>query len=88
MDPNETEHCLAPKDCPCPEICHLNLPEFSIYDILRLSRIKKLQLLENGILAAQDIPESFDLNPKQRLVANMAKSGKKHVDHKGISVGC
>jgi len=86
LDPEESEHCLAPKDCPCPEICHPDLPEFSIYDIPRLSRIKKLQLLENGILAAQDIPESFDLNPKQRLVANMAKSGKEHIDHKGISI--
>jgi hypothetical protein len=85
-DPEESEHCLAPKDCPCPEICHPDLPEFSIYDIPRLNRVKKLQLLENGIRAAEDIPESFDLNPKQRLVMNMAKTGQEHVDPKGITV--
>jgi hypothetical protein len=28
-DPDEVEHCLMPKDCPCPQVCHPDLPEFS-----------------------------------------------------------
>jgi hypothetical protein len=81
----EVEHCLSPKECPCPSICHPNLPEFSIYDIPRLTRVKKLQLIEAGILAAEDIPSSFDLNPKQRLVAERAITKKIHINQKAIA---
>jgi hypothetical protein len=84
-DPDQVEHCLSPKDCPCPALCHPELPDFSIYDIPRLSRVKKLQLLENRILAAKDIPVSFELNPKQCLVAECARTGNKHIDHKAIA---
>jgi hypothetical protein len=80
VDSEEVEACLSPKDCPCPEICHPALPEFSIYDIPRLTRIKKLQLLGNSIKAAKDIPLSFDLNDKQRLVAERARTNTEHVD--------
>jgi hypothetical protein len=85
IDPNQAEHCLSPKECPCPALCHPELPDFSIYDIPRLTRIKKLQLLESKILAAKDIPASFDLNPKQRLVVDRARTDKEHIDHKAIT---
>ena len=84
-NPEEIEHCLSPKECPCPSICHPDLPEFSIYDIPRLTRVKKLQLLEAGIRAAEDIPSSFDLNPKQRLVAERAITKKIHINQKAIA---
>lgn len=84
-DPNQAEHCLSPKECPCPALCYPELPDFSIYDIPRLTRIKKLQLLESKILAAKDIPASFDLNPKQRLVIDRARTDKEHIDHKAIT---
>jgi hypothetical protein len=79
-EPDEIEHCLFPKECPCIELCHPNLPEFSIYDIPRLSRINKLQLLKSGIFAAKDIPNDYGLNPKQRLVADRARTGQEHID--------
>lgn len=84
-DPNQAEHCLSPKECPCPALCHPELPDFSIYDIPRLTRIKKLQLLERRILAAKDIPASFDLNPKQLLVVDRARTNSEHIDHKAIT---
>jgi hypothetical protein len=83
-DPEEAEGCLSPKDCPCPDLCHANLPEFSIHDIPRLARIKKLQLLGMGIKAAEDIPVTFDLNAKQRLVAETARTGDEHIDRESI----
>ena len=85
-DPHQAEHCLSPKECPCPALCHPELPDFSIYDIPRLSRIKKLQLLESKLLAAKDIPASFDLNPKQLLVVDLAKTNTEHIDHKAITI--
>jgi len=58
-DPDQAEHCLSPKECPFPALCHAELPDFSIYDIPRLTKIKKLQLLESGILAAKFPAGSF-----------------------------
>jgi hypothetical protein len=79
-DPEEAEICLSPKDYPCPEICHPVLPDFSIYDIPHLTRNKKLQLLENGINSAKDIPSTFDLNDIQRLVADCARTNTEYID--------
>ena len=31
--PDAIEACLKPKSCPCPRLCHPNLPEFSVYDL-------------------------------------------------------
>jgi hypothetical protein len=76
--------CLSPKDCPCLELCHPGLPEFSIYDIPYLSRVNKRQLLAQGILAAKDIPKSFDLNHKQRLVAERARTNTEHLDRPSL----
>lgn len=84
VDSEEVEACLSPKDCPCPEICHPNLPEFSIYDIPYLSKPRKRELLRQGILKAKDIPLSFDLNDKQRLVAERARTNTEHVDRASL----
>jgi hypothetical protein len=90
MDSTRIEPCFFPKDCPYPEICHPNLPEFSIYDIPRLTKTQKLQLLENGILAAKDIPLSFDLNDKQRLVVERARKNTEYMDRTSLQaeLGC
>jgi len=76
----KVDACLSPKDCPCPEICHPNLPDFSIFDIPRLSKPLKSQLLSQKILAAKDILPSFGLNEKQRLVAERARTNTEHID--------
>lgn len=73
-------HCLAPKDCPCPNLCHPNLPEFSIYDIPRLSAKKKTELLDMGIQDARLIPGDFGLNLKQQLVVERAKTNTEFIN--------
>ena len=78
--PDDLAHCLSPNECPCLGICHPDLPDFSIYDIPRLSRVKKQQLLDAGILFAKDIPASIDLNEKQWLVVERAKTNTEHID--------
>lgn len=85
-DPTELDYCLKPRECPCPDICHPGLPEFSIYDIPRLHQKKKLQLAEMGIRAAKDIPVDFALNDKQRLVAEMARSNEENLDQAALKV--
>jgi hypothetical protein len=39
-----------------------------------------VQLLADGIRAAKDIPLSFDLNDKQRLIADLARTNADHID--------
>ena len=80
LDPDSLAHCLTPNDCPCPDVCHPSLPEFSIYDIPRLGQKKKIELLKMGIREAKDIPVSFDLNQKQRLVADRARTKSVYLD--------
>jgi hypothetical protein len=84
VDLNLLAHCLSPKECPCPDICHPNLPDFSIYDIPRLTRKKKTELLDAGIIAAKDIPGSFELNDKQRLVVDLARTNFEYIDKKSL----
>ena len=57
--------CTKPQSCPCPSLCHPDLPEKSIYNIPYIGK-KAIQLREMGFTAIEDIPPSFDLNIKQR----------------------
>jgi len=81
---NNIQHCYAPKSCRCTSLCHDNLPLFSIYDIPHLSKKKKQELLDLGITQAQDIPTSFKLSYKQRLVADVAKTNEPYINKKSI----
>ena len=57
--------CVKPQTCPCPELCHPELPPNPVYNLPYLGK-KATQLREMGIIAIEDIPDTFDLNPKQR----------------------
>ncbi|HBH13117.1 MAG TPA: hypothetical protein DDX29_08395 [Clostridiales bacterium] len=78
------QHCYKPKDCPCPDLCHPVLIEYSIYDIPRISEKKKIQLLDQGIVDIKDVPSTFSLNDKQRKIVEVAKAGKPFIDPKAI----
>ena len=78
------EHCYKPDYCPCPDLCHPHLPDFSIYDIPRITEGKKKELLAMGVLDAKNIPNTFPLNLKQRLIAGLAKSKQEYIDHQAI----
>lgn len=73
-------HCYKPGTCPCPALCHPNLPEFSIYDIPRLSLKHKQSLLSMDIHKAEDVPSSFPLNAKQSQIVQLAKTGCEIID--------
>ena len=80
----DTQPCLNPKCCPCPDICHPGLPEYSIFDIPRLSEKKKIELLSLGIVDIKDVQKSFAFNAKQRQIVEVAQSGKEHIDSEAI----
>jgi hypothetical protein len=65
-------------------LCHPVLPEYSIYDIPRITEKKKIQLLEQRIVDIKDVPSAFPLNDKQQKIVEVAKSGEPFIDPKAI----
>jgi hypothetical protein len=82
--PAGTQPCLNPKSCPCPDLCHPRLPEVSIFEIPRLSKRKKTELLNQGIIDIQDVPDSFKLNAKQHLIVDVAQSNQELINREAI----
>jgi hypothetical protein len=64
--------CINPRTCPCPDLCHPSLPSNPVYDLPYLGK-KAIKLREMGITAIEDIPESFNLNPKQSKLVQAVK---------------
>jgi hypothetical protein len=81
----DAEYCYNPKTCPCPTLCHPDLPAFSIFDIPRLSKDKKADLLAQGIRAACDIPLAFAMSDKQQAIAQLARTNREHIDRAAIA---
>ncbi len=79
-------HCYKPGSCPCPSLCHPNLPDYSIYDIPYIRENKKIQLLGQGILDIKDVPADFPLNGKQHLIIEVAQTNKEHIDREAIQM--
>ena len=75
--------CTHPKTCPCPDLCHPDLPENSIYTLPFIGK-KAAQLRKLGITAIADIPPGFDLNTKQRRHAQAARTGQPIIDQAAI----
>ena len=79
-DYTEAAHCLKPKDCPYPDLCHADLPEQSIYDVPDIRAKKKQALLDIGARSIHDIPKDFALNELQRRVVDCAQQNRVHID--------
>jgi len=76
--------CNKPKSCPCPKLCHPNLPDNSIYDVPRLDKSKAETLKRNNILDLRDIPNDFKLSPKQLTIVAAAKRGQPIIEREEI----
>ncbi len=74
------EACLEPKSCPCPDHCHPNLPDLSIFSISGLASSQKKELRSMGITAMLDIPDDYSLKPKQRAQIDVTRSGVPLID--------
>ena len=84
LTPARIPTCQKPKTCPCPTLCHPNLPEHPIYELTRLNRNKALELAEQGLLAIREIPESYPLSERQKRQAQAVKMGTPIIDHPRI----
>jgi hypothetical protein len=82
-DPLPTFACTKPQTCPCPSLCHPDLPKHSIFDIPYIGR-KAAQLRDLGVTAIREIPPNFDLNAKQKKHVQAVKSRKALIDWAAI----
>ena len=79
------QHCSTPYDCEFRGHCWKGIPEYSIYDIPRLSWEKKNTLKAMGILLFRNVPDSFDLSEGQKLALKVEKSGEALLDRKKLA---
>jgi hypothetical protein len=76
--------CQSPKTCPCPELCHPDLPEYSIYDLTRFSRKKAKELAAQNIHGITDLPENYPLSNLHQRQVRAVRSGIPFFDPQGI----
>ena len=83
-EPGIGRHCAEPYDCDFCGHCWRNVPDYSIYDIPRLSWEKKNTLKAMGIVNVRDVPDTFDLNAAQRLYVRVERTGRPAVDRAAL----
>lgn len=76
--------CVKPDSCPCPNLCHPELPEYPIFDLPRLQEKKARELKGRGILAIEDIPDDYPLSARQRKQVEVVRSGEPYIDQSTI----
>ena len=82
--PEGIDTCLKPKTCPCPSLCHPDLPEGSIFEVPRLHKNKTLELKSSGILTIRDIPDEFPLSDLQGQHVSAVKAGEPSIINAAI----
>lgn len=81
--PHGVMTCTKPQSCPCPSLCHPNLPDSPIYNIPYIGK-KAIQLREMGVTAIEDIPSTFNLNIKQRKHTKAVQTNQPIIDNPSI----
>jgi hypothetical protein len=72
-------HCTDPYDCDFRGHCWQHVPDYSIFNISRLSGDKKWDLYRMGILRFEDIPPDFKLNDSQWQQVMAELKGETHI---------
>lgn len=82
--PHHLPHCYRPKTCLCPELCHPNLPEHSIYELAGASHKQLDTLLELGIRSISEIPADFPLSEIQQKQKQSLQTMQPIADHQAM----
>jgi len=77
--------CYNPHTCPSKSLCFPDaLPEYSIYDISRISKKNLDSLREMGIIDMRNIPSEFKIATKQKMQIEATKKDKIVIDEQKI----
>ncbi len=84
QSPEGITPCDHPGSCPCPALCFGELPDHPIYNLPRLSTVKKQELRASGVFSIQGMPAEFTLSAKQELHRQAVISGGPVIDREAI----
>lgn len=83
--PQGLSPCYNPYICPSKALCFPeSLPEYSIYDVSRISKKNIDSLREMGIVDMRNIPSEFNIAHKQKLQIEATKKNTVILDEKKI----
>jgi hypothetical protein len=80
------DHCDKPYECEYKDLCWKDVPKKSIFNIPGLKWDKKNELVENNILAIEQIPPSFHLSGNQRTFIEKMIAGNPEVNIADIAL--
>jgi hypothetical protein len=72
--------CSNPYDCSFMGHCWQNIPDYSVFNVSRLSKDKAFDLYRQGIVEIKDIPDDYPLNQSQQLQVIAEKTGISCID--------
>jgi hypothetical protein len=75
--------CFDPYNCALLDICWKDIPENSVFDLMRGGK-KSWTLFESNILTIKDIPNNFELTEKQGIQRDCEISKKPFIDKGAI----
>lgn len=78
-------HCSKPYKCEFTDYCWKHIPDYSIYDLVNVSKKKIADLTTLGVLEIKDIPEDFELTKTQAIQVKVEKTGREHLTAKPIA---
>jgi len=78
------KQCDNPYECPFKKYCWKNLPEYSIFDLQRITEEQLTTLQDMGVEKIADIPDDFDLNEKQENQVVAVKAERDFIDKQSI----
>lgn len=83
---SDTLACVKPKDCPCLDLCHADMPEYSVFNIVRMTgNEKKLrELIQISGKDIFDVPKDFELSEKQRRQVDSVQNDEIYIDYDAI----
>ena len=78
------KQCSNPYICPLKDKCWKFLPDNNIFNLYG-NKDKAIELYSEGILSIKDIPDRYDLNLKQQIQLECARTEKTKIDKDEIS---
>jgi Domain of unknown function(DUF2779) len=84
--PSLVDYCMQNKlNCRFIQLHFTDLPEYTVFDIARLTHDKRRQLLTAGIIDIKHVPDDFKLSEKQRKQVAAAKAERVMIDYEEIA---
>lgn len=78
-------HCTDPYDCDFINFCWKNIPDVSIFDLIRLNKNKKFVLYQEGIIDFKALPADYKLSDSQKMQVDCYLKQKTYINKNEIN---